>query len=979
VHPWSVAEELELPSELYGFGNVLLWVLATRATQTVDLCYSAGPARPSADYGTVDGHPVPTASLVAWLLTAAEFTLPVDGLTRDDPRLVRRQHVLRTVMSRVLKGRPELFENRWLDHLAVICRLGAAELELLASSRDETGHAVDPQALRQAIARTLRSRATAAGRASGTVAATRTLPRDVGSFVGREPELRQVLAGAATATARGVVGIHAIGGMAGVGKTAFAVHAAHQLAPRFPGGQIFLPLHGHTPGQAPVAPEDALARLLQLCGISAADIPQGLEARAALWRDHLASRRLLLLLDDAAGHEQVRPLLPGAAGSLVIITSRRRLTALDDAHSVSLDTLPPDDAAQLFIQLAGRPGIAPGDAHVGQITQLCGCLPLAVGMQARRLHHHPAWTATDLATDLATAHGRLALMQAENLSVAAAFDLSYQDLTTDEQRLFRRLSMHPGDDIDAYAAAALNSTDLVTTRRLLEALYDHYLLSEPALGRYRLHDLIREHAHALAAGDPPAGHDRALERLLGYYQHTAAAAEDLLARRPPAAPAPSPASPPAAAVLALPDRQQALAWARAERSNLLACLDHATHRGQHARVSALTAAIAALLGHDGPWTDALARHTAALHAARYLGDRLSEANTRHEIGVIHRLTGDYPRATQAQQAALDIYHQLGNRLGEANTSYEIGVIHRLTGDYPRATQAQQAALDIYHQLGNRLGEANTQHEQGAVGYLTGDYQAAVAAQQAALGIYLGLGDELGQADALLYLGAVRYQLGDADPATEVLEAALDIYRDHGDQRGQANALQQLGAARRQGGDYRAAAEELQEALQICRNLGYRAGEANALHYLAATWRLSGDHAGAAEVLEAALEIYRDIGDPGGEAEALNELGTLQRIRGSLGQAGASHQAALRLARTIDSTWDEAHALAGLGRCAQAAHRVTDARAYLRQAHAIFCTADADEAARITAELDALTKAVGAHAPEGTTIDVPRECQGPAGQ
>jgi hypothetical protein len=335
-----------------------------------------------------------------------------------------------------------------------------------------------------------------------------------------------------------VVGIHAIGGMAGVGKTAFAVHAAHQLAPRFPDGQVFLPLHGHTPGQAPVTPEDALARLLQMCGITAGHIPQGLEARAALWRDHLASKQLLLLLDDAAGHEQVRPLLPGTAGSLVIITSRRRLTALEDARSVSLDTLTPDEAARLFIRLTGRTGLDPGDADVGQITALCGCLPLAIGMQARRLYHHPAWTVAALATDLATAHDRLALMQAENLSVAAAFEESYADLAEDEKQLFRRLGLHLGDDIGAHAAAALDGTDLATARRHLEALYDHYLLTEPVLGRYRLHDLIREHARALAADDPGADRDRAVDRLLDYYCGTATVAEGLLARHPRSSPAP---------------------------------------------------------------------------------------------------------------------------------------------------------------------------------------------------------------------------------------------------------------------------------------------------------------------------------------------------------------------------------------------------------------------------------------------------------
>ena len=944
-----MGEDLELPSELYGFGNLLLWLLATRATQVVDLCYSDGPARPSPAYGTVDGHPVPTASLVAWLLVAGESGLPVDRLTQRDPKLAARQHVLRTIMGRVLKGRADLFENRWLDHLGTVCHLGAAELDVLATGREESGHDVDPAALRRAIARTLRSRA-AAGRL-----AARTLPRDIASFTGREPELRQVVAAAATGAVEGVVGIHAIGGMAGVGKTAFAVHAAHRLAARFPDGQIFLPLHGHTPGQAPVTPEDALARLLQICGVTAGHIPQALEARAALWRDHLARRQLLLLLDDAAGHEQVRPLLPGSAGSMVIITSRRRLTALEDARSVSLDTLTPDEAARLFIQLSGRPGLDGTDADVGQITALCGYLPLTIGMQARRLHHHPAWAVADLAADLASAHDRLALMRAENLSVTAAFDLSYADLGDSARQLFRHLGLHPGDDIDAYAAAALDGTGLTAARRHLETLYDHYLLTEPVLGRYRPHDLIREHARALADGDPAGDRDQALGRLLGYYQHTAAVAEYLLARHSPTGPIPSEVTPPPAAAPALAKRPQALAWARAERANLLACLDLVTRGRQHARVITLTAAIATLLRHDGPWTDALSRHAAALDAARHLGDRLAEANAQHETGVIRRLTGSYAEAIQAQRAALDIYRDLGNRLGEANAQHETGAVHRLSGEYPAAMAVQQAALGIYRDLGNRFGEANAQHELGAVGYLLGDYLAAVAAQQAALDSYRDLDDGLGQAAALVYLGAIGYLTGDAQGAAEMLETALDIYRDHGDQRGQANTLQQLGAGRRHSGDYDGAAEAFGEALLICRNLGYQGGEANALHYLGATRRLTGDHPGAAGALEAALDIYRAIGDRGGEAEALNEAGTLYRLRGSLDQAEAAHRAALDLARSIASGWDEAHALAGLGRCAAAAGRIADARALLQQAQDAFRDADAGEATAVTAELDALAE------------------------
>ena len=225
--------------------------------------------------------------------------------------------------------------------------------------------------------------AAAAGEAGAgsAAAASRTLPRDIAAFTGRAGELERLTAGlAGAAPAGGVVGICAIGGMAGIGKTTLAVHAAHQLAGRFPDGQIFLPLHGHTPGQRPVDPADALASLLLAAGISAQAIPAGLDARAGLWRDFLAGKKILLVLDDAAGHEQVGPLLPGTAGSLVLITSRRRLAALEDAAVISLDTLPPGEAAVLLARLAGRPDLGPGDAGVGQITRLCGYLPLAIGM-----------------------------------------------------------------------------------------------------------------------------------------------------------------------------------------------------------------------------------------------------------------------------------------------------------------------------------------------------------------------------------------------------------------------------------------------------------------------------------------------------------------------------------------------------------------------------------------------------------------------
>ena len=591
--------------------------------------------------------------------------------------------------------------------------------------------------------------------AASAAAATRTLPRDVASFTGRGAELTQLLGAIDDLAADGgVVGIHAIGGMAGIGKTAFAVHAAHRLAPRFPAGQIFLPLHGHTPGQRPVDPADALASLLLTAGVAAAQIPPGLETRMALWRDWLAGRQLLLVLDDAAGSEQVRPLLPGSGGCLVLVTSRRHLTALDDARTISLDTLPPGDAAALLVRLAARAGLSPADPAVAEIAGLCGYLPLAIGMVARQLHHHPAWSLGRRAAELAAAVDRLELMATENLSVAAAFNMSYADLTGEQQRLFRRLGLHPGADIDAYAAAALDGTDLPAARRGVEALYDQYLLTELAQGRYRLHDLIREHARALADRlDPDHDRDGATARLLDYYQHAAARADALIARQTHPAPASADGAVPAA-VPALAGREQALAWARAERASLLACLDHATGTGQHTRVIALTAGLAGLLRRDGHWADAITRHTAAIQAARHLGDRLGQAGALNDLGDVRWLTGDYPAAAQALEQALGIYRDLGDRLGQANALSNLGAARRSMGDYPAAARAEEQALGIYRDLGDRLGQAFALRHLGYVRRMTGDYPAAVQALEQALGIYRDLGDRLGQATALSYLGDV---------------------------------------------------------------------------------------------------------------------------------------------------------------------------------------------------------------------------------
>ena len=673
----------------------------------------------------------------------------------------------------------------------------------------------------------------------------------------------------------GVVGIHAIGGMAGIGKTAFAVHAAHRLAPRFPAGQIFLPLHGHTPGRRPMDPGDALASLVLTVGVAAAQIPPGLEARMALWRDRLAGRQLLLVLDDAASSDQVRPLLPSAGGCLVLVTSRRHLTALDDARAISLDTLPPGEAAALLVRLAARPGLSAADPVVAELTRLCGYLPLAIGMVARQLHHHPAWSLAD-GRRAGRARDRLELMATENLSVAAVFNMSYEDLLASSGGCCAA-GAAPGADIDAYAAAALDGTDIAAARRGLEALYDQYLIAEPAQGRYRLHDLIREHARALAERrDPDRDRDGAIARLLDYYQHTAARADPLIARQTRPALDPADGAIPAA-VPAMAGQEQALAWARAERVSLLACLDHATGTGQHARVIALTAGLAGLLRRDGPWADAITRHTAAIQAARHLGDRLGQANALGDLGTVRWLAADFRAASEALEQALGIYCDLGDRLGHANALGDLGMVRWLTGDYPAASQAEEQALGIYCDLGDRLGQANALRYLGDVRRMTGDYPAAARYLEQALGIYRDLGDRRGQANALGELGAVWRMTSDYPAATQAQEQSLSIYRDLGDRSGEAEALNETGTLQRVSGDLAQAEECHQHALELARAIASSWDEAHALAALGRCALAAAHATQAAVLLRQALKIFQRIG----AAEAPDLFAELDALTGPL--------------------------------------------------------------------------------------------------
>jgi tetratricopeptide (TPR) repeat protein len=790
------------------------------------------------------------------------------------------------------------------------------------------------------------------------------------------------------ATTGNVVAIHAIDGMAGIGKTALAVHAGHVLTDRFPDGQMFLRLHGHTPGKTPVSVMDALVSLLIATGLSPEDIPIDIDARAALWRNQLAGKRVLLILDDATDHRQIEPLLPGTRECLVLITSRRRLTTLHDAVTLPLDVLSPEQASDLFTSLVGRQFSPAEAAAVRQLVELCGRLPLAISLLAGRLKHRPAWSVEDLTRRVADALDRLAELRTDGSEVAAAFDLSYEHLPMEQQQLFQLLGLHPGADFDAYSAAALSKTPLADVYSSLDALYDDHLLNELVRGRYQMHDLIREYSRMLASQCPAPQREAAMRRLVNYYMYTASLANRYIGQN--SRPRRFKAVRRPAEIPEITGQVAAIAWFEAERSSLLACLDLAAGQQQHERVVILASALAGYLRHSGPWQQGIEVHQLAVAAARAIEDRVAEARALADLGVLQFLVGQPDAADVALNKSIMICREISEQPTLARALTQLGTLRRLTGEYAQARDAQMEGLAIHRKLRDKVGQAYALTELGTVRPMLGDYPGAISALTQALDISRQLEDWLAEAYSLNELGTVFHLIGDYPGATRALSEALRKSRELRDRFAEAYALNELGMVWMLTGDYEAAQESSTEALEIYRDLGSKAGEADALSYLGALWAVTGEYPRSEDGLNHALAIYSALKDRGSQARTLTRLGHTQYQMGNLtgatstlaqaesifqslgdfrGRAEAAnneaqvlqgtggprrarsrYEDALGLARDTSSPLEEARALEGAGHCALALGEMTEGMALLQQALVIYQRIGAPRATPVAAVL-----------------------------
>ena len=796
------------------------------------------------------------------------------------------------------------------------------------------------------------------------------LPRDTAHFTGRERELRLLTDGVRKARAGGrVIAVHAVDGKPGVGKSAFVTHAGHALRKRFPDGQLFVNLHAFS-AQPTVSPAEALADLLSALGVSPRHLPDSLEERAALWRSLMADRKVLLVLDNAQDDAQVRPLLPGSPSSLVLVTSRHRMTGLD-AVTIALDVLTPEEAAQMFRRTAQRP-LPPG-SPVGELMELAGHLPLAISLLGARMRNRKTLTVEHLVAEMRDGTDRLAALRVRNREVAAAFELSYRALPPARREFFTTLGLHPGPDLDAYAGAALTTATVRGTTRQLEALYNANLLDEHVFGRYELHDLIAEYLRGLNETRDPELRRNAVERLLDYFQDASLVADRLL--RPPAASAPAALSPSARTtgatheLPALGDRKAAMAWMAAERGNLLACLRTAS--GSPPRVVALTASMAQHLRLSGPWDVAAGLHQEAVAAAREMGDPVAEATALLELANAHRNHGDYPRAESATTAALDAFSASGDERGRAAALLEQGSVCFLTGRTAEAGDSYRRALELSRAAGDRLGVADALVELGTLAYIVDDYPEAERRLTEALPLYEELHSVLGRVTALKNLGNTYYFMDHYDKAQDALGEAIALSRELGIALVEAQATTKLGSVLRLMGQYEESAELLARARELASTLADRSLEAELLiDYGAALHQLGRDRE-SEDAFASSLTLYRAIGEDLGLACALkesadvllatgrpdearrrlgeahdlygklddrlgvaatnNSLGRLELSAGAAAASSAAHESALDIARSLGSPLEEAEALAGLARAAEAAGDIGTARARAREA------------------------------------------------
>ena len=751
------------------------------------------------------------------------------------------------------------------------------------------------------------------------------LPAPIPEFVGRAAELAALTD--ATAPGNGAI---AITGMPAVGKTSLALKVAHELTGEYP-EQIYLDLRAHDAERPPLTPAAALSELLRAVGVAPERIPPALGDRSRLWHNEMIGRRVLVVLDDAAGKEQVRPLLPASPDCQVLITSQNSLDGLEGVRRRHLPVLPVDDSVALFTRIAAPTAALP-ETNVVEAVRLCGRLPLFIRVAAKRLRD-------DQVSSLETLVEQLREMRDDtddgrHAELIAPFELSYRGLTQRQRSVFRKLGLSPLADLTAENIASIADISEETAAQVLHELADLSLLTTVSSGRFRCHDLIRRYARMRAfREDTEQDRRRAIRRTLDDYLVRARHADRLLypyhQRRVVTRLDRSPRPP------RFDTAEKARSWITGEARNLASLVHYCADHELSTHAIDLADLIAGHFDAAGRWEEAMAIHTRALRIGQDLGLQSAVAQARLNLAVIRWRMGDTERAYRDAHRARSIYHEISDPGKEAAALDRLGLILWARSEYRLALAYFGEAQDIYREIGDTHGEADCLAHAGLTMLNTGRYEEAGRTFESALRIYRSLRDSRGEATVLNNIGDAKLLRGFYREATEYYRASQDIYKSVLGRRNEAILLINFGNVARYRGETRTALRYYREAVAEFSATGDRFNKANVLNNigfaLSADERYKealGHHAHALSLAEEIDNTCEKVRAILGSADAEAGVGRYSRARDAYETAGG-------LARDIGDPNLEALALCGMANAAQHIGAADTARLYWRQAEDLF--------------------------------------------
>ncbi|SDH02821.1 DNA-binding transcriptional activator of the SARP family [Sinosporangium album] len=760
-----------------------------------------------------------------------------------------------------------------------------------------------------------------------------TLPADVPYFTGRAREI-EVVDGLRAERGNGLSVV--LQGMAGVGKTALAVHLAYRFAGFYPDARLYLDLRGHDRVSAPLDASGVLLAALRMLGIPATRVPLALAERAAMWHAEMAYRRAIMVLDDASGFEQVKPLLVGARNVLTLVTTRSRFEVEDGVVVVPVDVLPDAEAAELVRRVVDRSAGAGADV-VERVVRFSGGLPLAITLRAG-----------SLGGPVERSHG-LPGFDSGHQQINAAFDLSYRGLTVEAQSFFRRLGLNPCRDITVPTAAVLSGFPIARAAWFVDVLVKHHLLKEMRDGRFRFHDLVRLYAYDRTLREDSGGdRRRAMERLLNHYVRSTEKAAFLSEG----------GQPPDGEVLApgfgFTDATSAKRWLEEEWGNVLLLADYAASHEWKAYCVRLTHEMCEFLDAEGRWAEAVAACEQALQACRELGDARGVAVMLLELGRFRYRVSRRAEAIQLIEEARRTYIGLGDRRGEARTLDRIGLVNMLEGKHRMALAYTEEASALFRTVGDAGGEAGALAHCGLVNASLGRYTQALELLEQALVAYRAIRDRRGEGETLNNLADIQSHRGYHRDAVALYEQSLQIFKEIPGRQNLALLDKNLGEVYQYKGDHQRALEYFTAAIATFQNSGDRYHETEVLICLGRTYLEMGAPDESMIFFEKARDIAEVIDRGHEKAWALVGIADVNYARGRYRPALDLCQAALDIARDGgDDLYQEAQVHKRMGDISHCLQEPSAARISWRQALGIFESLDLPDAEEIRIKLDAL--------------------------